>query len=98
MNLLKSFINKTHELGCGEAIQASVNFLFGLVVKKILQSPYYVSGMIDYHFNPNALKQSNIEPFIDNGKIRKEFIGCGISTALYGIRFVFLESQSFWIG
>jgi len=85
MNLLRSFINKTHELGCRKAIQASLTFLFSSAVRKISAFPYYVSGMMDYYFNPNALKQGEIEPFIDNGKIRKEFIANGFEVMDYDI-------------
>jgi acetylornithine deacetylase/succinyl-diaminopimelate desuccinylase-like protein len=70
MRLIESFVNKKEELGYKKAIQASLTFLFRVAGRKISALPYYVTGMIDYHFNPSALKQSNIEPFIDNEKIK----------------------------
>ncbi|RJS78986.1 hypothetical protein CW713_08880 [Methanophagales archaeon] len=85
MSLIKSFVTKKEELGYKKAIRASVTFLFRVVARKISAFPYYVTGMIDYHFNPNALKQSEIEPFIDNEKIRQEFIDSGFEVIDYEI-------------
>lgn len=85
MGLIKPFLNKKEELGYIKAILASLKFLFRTTTRKISALPYYVSGMIDYHFNPNALKQSNIEPFIDNEKIRQEFIDNGFEVIDYDI-------------
>ena len=53
----------------GIEIKKGLKFLLSEAAMKISALPYYVLGMIDYHFNPNALKQSEIEPFIDNEKI-----------------------------
>ena len=77
MSLIESFVNKKDEFGYKKAVRASLKFLFSIAARKISVLPYYVSGMIDYHFNPNALKQSEIEPFIDNERIRQEFIDNG---------------------
>lgn len=85
MRLIKSFVNKKEELGYKKAIQSLLKFLLSVAARKILALPYYVTGMIDYHFNPNALKQSNIEPFINNEKIRQEFIDNGFEVIDYDI-------------
>jgi hypothetical protein len=54
----------------GIEIKKGLTFLLSTAARKISALPYYVTGMIDYHFNPNALKQSKIEPFINNEKIK----------------------------
>ncbi len=72
-------------MGYKKAIQASLKFLLSVAARKISTLPYYVSGVIDYRFNPNALKQSEIEPFIDNEKMRKEFIDNGFEVIIYDI-------------
>jgi hypothetical protein len=85
MNLIKSFINKKEEMGYKKVILASLKFLFSVATRRISGLPYYMTGMIDYHFNPNALEQSEIEPFIDNEKIRQEFIDNGFEVVDYDI-------------
>lgn len=74
MSLVKSFINKKNEFGYKKAIRVSLKFLLSISARKISLLSYYVTGMMDYHFNPKALKQGNVDSFIDNEKIREEFI------------------------
>jgi hypothetical protein len=52
----------------GIEIKKGLTFLLSTAARKISALPYYVTGMMDYHFNPNALKQSKMEPFINNEK------------------------------
>jgi hypothetical protein len=85
MSLIKSFVNKKEERGYKKAVRASLKFLLSVAARKISELPYYVTCMIDYHFNPKALKQSAIEPFIDNEKIRQEFIDNGFEVMNYEI-------------
>lgn len=85
MSLIKSFINKKNEFGYQKAIHSSVKFLTGAASRRFFTYPYHVYGLLDYHFNPNALKQSKIEPFIDKEKIRKEFIDNGFEVIDYHI-------------
>ncbi|MFC2005134.1 methyltransferase domain-containing protein [Chloroflexota bacterium] len=81
MSLIKSFIYIKEQAGYKAAINTSLDFL----LKKTYALPYYVSGMTDYYFNPNAFKQSNIAPLIDNKEIRKEFIDNGFEVIDYEI-------------
>ena len=60
-------------------------YLSSVVLRKISTPLYYLSGILDYYFNPKALKQSNIEPFIDNEKIKMEFIKNGFNVIDYEI-------------
>ena len=88
MSLARAFINKRREIGSKHAIKLALEFVCSAVFRKIRVIYillYSIPAQIDYYFNPNALKQSNIAPFVDNDRIRKEFIYHGFEVEDYEI-------------
>ncbi|MFC2066193.1 methyltransferase domain-containing protein [Chloroflexota bacterium] len=77
MSLVRAFISKRREIGSRHAIKLALEFVCSAIFRKfrvIYILLYSIPAQIDYYFNPSALKQSNIAPFVDNDRIRKEFI------------------------
>ena len=88
MSLIKSFVDKQNEIGFKNTATLALKYGCAICKRKIdliSTLPYSIPGLVDYHFNPKALKQSDIEPFIENEKIRQEFIDNGFEVIDYEI-------------
>ena len=88
MSLIKSFVDKQNEIGFKNTATLALKYGCAICKRKIdliSTLPYSIPGLVDYHFNPKALKQSDIEPFIENEKIKKEFIDNGFEVIDYEI-------------
>lgn len=85
---MRAFKIKRGEIGSKNAIKAALRFVCWVGLRKIEAIYillYSMPAVIDYYFNPNALKQSNIAPIVDHERIRKEFIDSGFEVEDYEI-------------